>query len=429
MFAFRENAYVRLTWLLYTEPNYFRYGHPEGQDTVRLFAVPGLSADTLAFTPYPASLVLAAEPGTRPTTHDAAIDRNRTQLLSVVRTWAAAFPDSSKPHAALASALEVNRRLDGERVEESALAAARHARGTATGAADSLTAATVEARVLLKLERFGEAAALARNVTAQVTVSDPILARQMAGLYAVNGRVEAAVRYLRVSAPYAARRARLTSLALAVHEAREALLAYAAFGGPADSVRALARRLDTLIAIHEGGEPGVGFGCQFRWAPLSMAFPVLRRTTVDDECWRGVRWLEVQDAHEAGDTARAIAALDGLAASRSSRPGDVATLDGYLEAWTRIELGDTTGALARLDQTLTSIPVLRNDLLPEVAQVTGLVRVMALRARLAAVSEDSAVASRWARAVVDLWNESDEALQPDVDRMRAILGLPRRDPG
>jgi hypothetical protein len=48
---------------------------------------------------------------------------------------------------------------------------------------------------------------------------------------------------------------------------------------------------------------------------------------------------------------------------------------------------------------------------------------MALRAELAATRGDRAVARRWADAVIALWGDADQGLQPLVGRIRA-LGSP-----
>jgi hypothetical protein len=45
---------------------------------------------------------------------------------------------------------------------------------------------------------------------------------------------------------------------------------------------------------------------------------------------------------------------------------------------------------------------------------------MALRAELAARGQDPTVAREWARKVVQLWEDGEEAVRPVVDRMRQI---------
>ena len=420
MFAFRENAYDRLTRLLYTEPNYFRYGHPEGQDTVPMLASAGIENDTLAFTPFPANLVLGAAAETRPSTRGSAIDENRRRLLLAVRTWAVAFPDSSRPWTTLAQAFEASRQLDGQG-DEGALAAARRASRSATTFGDSLVAATVEARALLKLGRFRDAADVARRILTQEDVADSALARHLAGLAALIGQLTESVRYSVVSAPYAASRGRGPSFPIAVHRVREALLAHSAFGVPPDSIAALMRRLDTLLTIHALDESSPAFSCQTEWMPRTLAFPVMRVVTRDPQCWRIVPILEVQWALTAGDTTRVTSVLEALDRLRAARsPGQVATLDTYLEASALLEVADTAGAADRLDRMLAAMPVLRSDLLPEVQQVSGLIRSMVLRARLADAVGDNATASRWAQAVIVLWDDADSELQPLVAAMREI---------
>jgi hypothetical protein len=48
---------------------------------------------------------------------------------------------------------------------------------------------------------------------------------------------------------------------------------------------------------------------------------------------------------------------------------------------------------------------------------------MALRAELAAATNDSQTAQRWASAVVALWGGADLPLKPVVERMRSLAGI------
>ncbi len=421
MFAFREEAFDRLSRMLFAEPNMLQYGSPVGQDTLLFLSAAGLDADTLAFIPYPAIRVFAGAQETLPPSRADAIESNRADLLETVRLWATAFPDSSKPLIALTRALELARQLDGGGQQGSALQIVQRARATASSLIDSLQATTVEARILLKLERFDEAAELAREAL-DATVTDPAHALELAGLAAVVGRAHAAVRYATIALAVETGRELASAFGPPVLEARQRLLTYAAFGAPQDSVAALASRLDTALALYTNTAPGRALVCQMRSAAMARAYPVVRRTTSDPECWQVYPWLEAQWALEQGETSTVRSVLTRLDQIRSRNlPGDVATLDAYLEARALLALADTSGATARLEAVLTALPVLRTDLLPDVQQMAGLVRVMGLRADLASRLGSDDVASRWAAAVVALWENADEDLQPHVNHMREIL--------
>ena len=88
-------------------------------------------------------------------------------------------------------------------------------------------------------------------------------------------------------------------------------------------------------------------------------------------------------------------------------------------------LGDTLGAIRRLDAVLDALPLQRTDLLAFVSQAAGLPRAMALRAELAARGGDTATAQRRAQVVIVLWSNADESLQPLVQRMRLVAARGR----
>ena len=122
--------------------------------------------------------------------------------------------------------------------------------------------------------------------------------------------------------------------------------------------------------------------------------------------------MAMQWALAHGDTAFVRANLDTAASSHEY---------AYLKARSFVALGDTAQAERYLDGTLENLPQVYSALLDYVPLAGGLVRMMALRAELAAARNEAAAAHRWARAVLTLWSGSEPGLQPMVARMTRIV--------
>jgi hypothetical protein len=101
----------------------------------------------------------------------------------------------------------------------------------------------------------------------------------------------------------------------------------------------------------------------------------------------------------------------------------------YMESWMLCAIGDTSAAIAHLDQPLAALPTLGIYLLEFPSHSAGLVRAMGLRAELAAAAGDRATAARWGRAVATLWAHADPELQPYVRKMCALSGSCTGEPG
>ncbi len=133
--------------------------------------------------------------------------------------------------------------------------------------------------------------------------------------------------------------------------------------------------------------------------------------------------MAMQWALTQGDTASARATITvelgqrgGLLSRDDSPPDGV-----YLDARLLLALRDTAAAEQTLDAPLNNLARLHSYLLRYLPLAGGLVRIMALRADLAAARRDDRTARRWASAVVTLWSGGEPALHPVVTRMRQIL--------
>jgi hypothetical protein len=111
---------------------------------------------------------------------------------------------------------------------------------------------------------------------------------------------------------------------------------------------------------------------------------------------------------------------------RDQRPGDLAIEHVYHEAWLLLQVGDTVTATAYIARQLAALPAYRATvILDEPVQSGALVRLMAMRAELAAAAHDQATARRWAEPVAILWQHADAEMQPLVARMRALMATDR----
>ena len=422
--AFAGAAYARLAALFYVEGHYSRGGYALAPDTVRFAARPALEGDTLAFVPHELAAFLAAAPGTDPPSWPDALARNRATLREITRTWMRAFPEDAQALETHAHALETLGELAGTAPDRSALEAVRAARRWGGDSLSQLTRAVTEVRILLKLERFGEAWALGDSVLGAWPGADPAVARRLAGLAALTGRVHRAAALLAAAAdgePFTTPEGVPVLLPEPVAAPARALVAYAAVGAPAESLSAIERRVTALV----GSWVAPARQATARRAALhvaaALAFPQMGIRDAHRGPVGGNYLLSLQSALERGDVGavrNGIAAVDR--ARGGVRAGDVAIQYVFHEAWLLAAVGDTAGAISRLDRALGAPASLGLALVDEVPQAAGFVRAMALRADLAAAMGDRPRAVRWARALLALWRDADPDLGVVVSRMEAI---------
>jgi tetratricopeptide (TPR) repeat protein len=419
--SFRFPPFSRLARTMFVDHISVRFGFRAGSDSGTFFAYPSWVADTLAFFPVPAAAFAnAPEPASTPQ----AIAANRHLLTQVVQQWVAEFSDSSQPYQELANSLELLGALDmsGE-AGGSALAAARRAEATARTADDSVRAAVDEVRLLVKLGQFAEAARVAREQLARWRTPVPSYAAEISSLAALLGASRVAAAW----APAWAQDLVETNPAydavpLPVARTALTLSAYASLGVPGDSIRRLGARLDTTLLVHPR-LPAAAHGpwCDVVAMPLAYAFPQIRRAPDLGMC-PGTPMLRMQQALARRDTA---AVRDAFARSEAEQqgalPGDLSMEHVYHQAWLLLQAGDTATATAFTDRHLAALAALRRTVIFDAPVQTGaLVRLMALRADLAAQAGDRATARRWAEPVAVLWRDADPELQPVVDRMRLL---------
>jgi len=418
--AFAGVGFERLSGLLFTESRELRRGATEGDSTIWA-AFPSLANDTLAFVPYPYSDIATGK--TRePPTAAAAIAKNRTLLERLATGWTIELPRSASAFEALARARELQGRIGavGAR-DSSALAALDRARSLAIDNADRRRLGIMATRLLLVSANFAEARALADSMLASA-VSTPADADALKAVAALTGRVQRTIEMLRVEAPtvqFISMDSRLVQPPPAVAQEARALLGYASFGAPLDSLIAIKERVDRSIDSYvESGSRSTIREAVLN-VPLTLAYPVAPALALRRAGGGGDYLLDIQRAASNHDTVAVHRLLDAVAQMRAlGRPGDLSIYLTYQEAWLRLQVGDTAGAVRQLDATLTALPTLTSYLLDYVQDAAFLVRAMALRSDLAAAAGDQRTAGKWGSAVSELWAGADSPLASVVSRMK-----------
>jgi tetratricopeptide (TPR) repeat protein len=437
--AFRGEAFHRLPDLLYTEINRIRQGFALTPDTVRFGAFPSMSRDTLEFIPRPLAEAVSAEPGAIPATVSAAVSHNRELMREIATTWVRAFPHRPDAHETLALVLETLGELTAGRSPDfSALSEIRRARTILTDQSkaqnavsdpnQALRLANMETRFLVKSEQMPRARGLADSVLH--ANPNPTLdgARQLRGLAALTGHVHLAAQLQKRAAPdytFLTPAWEEVTVPVQLTEAALGLFAYASFGAPVDSIKALEQTVERLIPSYV--EPAQRERAREAMLdnPAVLAFPELGRRPMHRAKAGGDYNLVMQWKLSRGDTIGVRKDFEKLRElQRGLRPGDVSFDVTYQSAWLLLAIGDTAEATHLLDLSLQALTTLGTDLIDQLPEVAGLVRGMALRAKLADRAGDEPTAKRWARDVVALWSGADQELQSTVIRMRDIVSHP-----
>jgi tetratricopeptide (TPR) repeat protein len=422
--------FTRLPDLIFIEPSYVRSGRAAAPDTGRFGAWPMLAGDTLAFVPYPLAALLSGAAGAGEVgspANLAAVARNRETLREIGRTWVRAFPNSADAHEALGLVLEAAQAIAPASDDDaSALAQVRRGRGVATAPLQRLRLGAAEARLLLKLEDYAAARALADSLlrAGRRSTPEPAEAALLAPLAALTGRAGQTAELLVRAAlviPIASPEGEPVDVGLPVAAAGLTLLAHAALGAPRDTIERLERNVERLVEASVRPERRAPVRGALLDVPAVLAFPAAGprpalRAARDRSYLADLQWRLAQ-----GDTGAVRQRLAAVAAARRFVPPGAVAIDAtYNEAWLALGLGDAAGARRRLDAPLTALPTLGNALLTEVPQAAALVRAMGLRAELAAGAGDRERAQWWGRAVVTLWSDADPVLQPFVHRMEIL---------
>ena len=423
----------RLEQVLSTNKTRLRGGALIGHAERNFAATPDLIADTLAYVPFPVIGTRAVQ--SDPERIARVIARNREKLKAIATAWTRADPDDSDAQETLARILEAGGQLDGPGA--SALASLTAARAAALRNPDQPNAAlrrirlaSTQVRVLLKLGRFGESAAVADSaLSLNAVVKDDTtpyeLDKLRAGLLALTGRLAETIAIdQKGAADFEVRlpSGELRKLTAELGSDVQRLNNYTAFGAPRDSIielyERLWRNLEALVPTADLASTRDAILVQ----PLSLAVdvvgsgPLARLGTPSDGFPGAVVALS------RGDRANAQRLADSIAVVRSaSAPGEI-TMDAvFQEAWLWKALGKPERAAVSLDRALRGLSRTPPSLLHGAALAPVLVRVMIMRAELAQSAGDTSTARKWANAASALWARGDPEIVAKLAGLRPVM--------
>jgi serine/threonine-protein kinase len=408
--GFRANGFLRLRGdMLYTTGRNLRQGRAQPPDTGLFHAYPEWVGDSLVFYPFPSDVIIRGATG-RQEQHREGVLHQRRVFHQIAQSWAAYYPNSSDALEALALSME----LLGD---PTALDTLRRARSVASTEGEALRVAASEVWLRLKfalpddLAALETVRALADSLLERADVSGAPDASILAGIAILSGRAAKA-------GMLGARAGTIggTPEERALARNGTALWAYAAVGGPPDSLRVLDHRVAAAIESSVVAELRAGARREWLGRAASLVYP--------DVVLQGLAYggadelLKAQASAAAGqfDDARAV-----FAKLREQRQGvlpERVTFDAiYPEARLMVFLGSPADAARWLDGPLGSLHRAAPQALADVFNAGALVRAMALRAELASQMGDRTTSARWAKAVRILWAGADPYLAPVLQRM------------
>jgi hypothetical protein len=412
--ALRDDAFERVRRLLWTSGTDIRIGTsaPPGRQTFLSF--PSIDRDTLAFVPFPADKINAADPATMrmiPRSVSIAVQRQRVLFRDIAAEWAASDPRSAEAREAVAMSLFLLGQAE-------AIDTLMRAKALATDSKERqrVTESEVWMRAQFAIPDDLPALRHARELADSLlrhSGAGPGDPHTLASLAALTGRAFAAEAIER-----GVTNRTLSEAATPVASLSRSLLVFAAFGGPGDSLHVLERRIESLIASAIPAEQRAAARSEVLGRAAQIAFPSVVLGSVSALGASGLYLLTAEGSFLKGDTSAVRHEMESIRRGREAY-GAQLTFDGlYPEAWLIAKTGDANAAIAWLDQLLVKLRVTPSPIDP--IQAAALVHAMALRAELAAQVGDTRAARRWAAAVAELWSGADEFLQPTVARMRKL---------
>jgi predicted Ser/Thr protein kinase len=426
----------RLEDVLVIDKSSYRHGHGIGGTRETYLALPRLSADTLAYTPYQIAGSGAPWRTSDADQIDAALVRNRQRLRDLATSWSLLVPNDSRPHEMLAKVLEATGELTGS--ANSAVSEVQLARSLATRAIDEpgeryvtqLRLGIHQVRLYLRLGRFDQIGILADSLLS-LSMPDKLTDGESDVAYGVliplEGLRGRPLRVIELSQqgsidfPVLLPSGQVTTLPNSVTADAFALQSYAETGVSGDSIRAVAQRVSDKIAavVPPAQAQPMRSGALMR--PLMLAAPQIGPSPVTQLGPTLDPMVLALKAFSDRNIPRTRAFLDSLAALHADfAPGEVTMDVIYLESWLRAQTGDTARATKQLDNALRGLSAALPSILQSSTIAASLVRVMALRAELAAKGRHPNIARTWAHAVVQLWGKGDALTAPTVAMMRKL---------
>jgi len=388
-------------------------------------AFPSLSADTIAFVPYPVGVFAKGLPAHATSTLNQALNRNAETLYELTTNWVRVFPQSPDAHESLADVLETRGNIFGNpQTSGSAMAAVNQALSLSTNPQQRLRLAVRSAGLRFKRGDFAGVRSIADSLVSLRNLVDRNEPPVLITLTALTGRVNATAGL----AKSAVLPEKIDGVAVPVPLAESAadLFANAAMGVCGDTLAKLRSRVEQEIesSVPEQQRPRVRAALTTR--ALSMMVPCTQGASALELDRPSSPLYRLQQAFARKDTVSVRRRLlEVAAAQRALRPTDLSTDYIFHESWVRAAIGDTLGAISRLDRSLNSIATWSAPAWREPGASAAVGRAMALRAELAARTGDRHTARRWAKAVADLWASADPPLQRVISQLNALAPVAR----
>ena len=410
----------RLASLLYLNANRRRLGTDDAGR--RYAASPEIVADTVALIPYPYEDAVNRQ---IPATNSSVIARHRLIQRQTAEAWAIKFPDDTRALEALAHALEQTGNIEAASGGgNTALEIINRASELEKDKGQQLRLAVAEVRFLVKAQRFKAARRLAQRTLKAHRHPAPKDAQLLAGIAGLVGEPHEMARLFSEGAEAFVHDipASGADVEVPIELARNVgrLLAYAYVGEPRDSLNAISRRSHAYLTQRVAPETRELMHQATLDRAARITFPIVGADEVHLSNPGSVT-LQMQAMLIRKDTARLRAALRDLTVQRRFlRAADVAA-DGILfTAQLDLAIGDTTAAVSGIDGYLNDLTNIAPSQFRQPYQPATLVRLMELRAKLAAKQRDRPTARRWSRAVIDLWQDGDKELKPTLREMRKL---------
>jgi serine/threonine protein kinase len=393
--------------LFWTSGDALRWGSALPPDSGLVVAYASWAGDSLAFYPYPIDKLV------RPRSTNLAVRHERELFHDVATAWVTEYPRSADALQALAVSLD----LIGN---PAALDTLRRARSFAATPAQRIRTAAAEIWMRIKRSTpLDTVSVLAARALADTLLRafppgapEPVL---LASVALLTGHPGIAAAY--GSQPEAVEE---RGVPVTLAEAALPLVAFAALGGPEDSLRLYEQRVTSLI--DKVLDPSLRRRAREEWLvrPATLAFPNYHFRS--SPALQGVDGLlDAQRAQLVGDTMPARRLIAQLMIDRKDvQPADRSIDVLYPEACLLDAMGDERMAIAWLDPTFAALPLTAPEMFTDLPRAGALVRAMALRAELAERAGDRAEVTRWARPVAILWSDADSFLQPIVRRMQHL---------
>jgi hypothetical protein len=413
--ALRGSAYSMVRRLFLTNRNDVHPGYTASPGSRRFLAYPAWAGDSLVLVPYPDREFFQAREQTIPESLDEAVRHQRLQFHQVASAWMTAYPNSADALEAIAVSLEM-------RGDPSCLDSLRRARTLARSPEEmlrvgaSLVWMQIKFSAPLDLAGIRAARSLADSLLRAFPPGNAPNADALASLAALTGRATLAARYGRDPSGVVAR-----DIPASLRDVAYPFLAYAALGGPRDSLTALEGRMVTALDGIESREERAALRLEWLARPATLAFGNVRLASLNSLAGMGDYLVDAEVAWTRRDTSAIDSILTGVKlARRSLRPSDV-TFDTLLpEAWLLMAIGKEQQAATWLDPTLGALRFMAPQVLATPDRAGPFVRAAALRAMLANRLGDDRTAQRWAAVVDLLWSDPDPFLVPLRDSVRAV---------